>query len=255
MAGSREETSPRTETKKYLTKLKESEARYKNLISQSLDGILMTDFKSTLTLVNPSFCSMVGYSKEELLGTVFSRYIHPDERATTIEDHMRQMAGEIDTHPQTKRLLRKDGKTVFVEILGGPVKESGKIVGVQEIIRDTTGRRRLEQELETIIDLVPDALMITDFKGRIYQINKSVEEFSRFTREELLNMDSVINMYYYPEERAKALALLKEHGEFHNFEFTARIKGILMPGGIVQIIELIKDVDQKQDPEWDVMSF
>jgi len=244
------------EINKYIKKLRESEIKYKSLIDQSLDGILMTDFKSSLILVNPSFCKMLGYSEKELLGSNFTQYFHPEERAQEVEDHMRRIAGEIDNKPKTARLLKKDGKTVFAEILESPAREAGKVIGVQKIIRDITGRKRLEQELETILDLVPDALMITDFTGKIYRVNKSVEEFSGYTKEELLNMNSVINMYHYPEERLKAIETLKKKGAFHNFEFTANIKGTLMPGemsakvveigGEKYIESLVRDITERK---------
>ncbi len=249
--------SPGAEIKKYLTKLKESETRYKNLINQSLDGIVMIDFKGALTLVNPSFCSMVGYSKEELLGTVFSRYIHPDERATAIENHMHRMTGEMDTHPKTKRLLRKDGKTVFTEILAGPVRESGKIVGVQEIIRDVTAQTRLTQELAIILELLPSAVMINDFKGNVYQANSRIVEITGYTKEELMNMKNLVSLYWYPEEREESLALLKEKGEFYNREIAARQKGdVMLPvemhakiieiGGETYIASLVQDITERK---------
>jgi PAS domain S-box-containing protein/excisionase family DNA binding protein len=247
---------PDADKRRYLKKLKESEQKYKNLISQSLDGIIMTDFKGSLLLANPSFCKMLDYSEQELLSTNLTQHIHSDERAQAVEDHMRRMAGEVDPQPKAMRLLRKDGKTVFAELLGGPVWEAGKIAGVQMVLRDITWRKKLEQELETIIDLVPDALMITDFNGRIYRVNKSVEQFSGYTREELFSMDSVVNMYHYPEERARALGYLKERGEFHNFEFTASIKGTLMPaemsakvveiGGEKYIESLVRDITERK---------
>lgn len=247
---------PDVEIKEHLRKVQESEAKYKSLIQQSLDGIVATDFKGTLVLVNPSFCRMLGYSENELLGTNFAKYVHPDDRAQAVEDHMRQVARETVRQPNTVRLLAKDGKTVFAEILSSKAEESGKTVGVQKFIRDITKRMRLRQELETIIDLVPDALMITDFNGKIYRVNQSVQQFSGYTTKELLSMDSVTNMYYYPEEREKALALLKEKGEFHNFEFTAQAKNKLMPaemsakvaeiGGEMYIESLVRDVSERR---------
>lgn len=231
---------PGTELKEYLIKLKESETKYRNLVHQSLDGIIMTDFKGTVTLANPSFCQMVGSTEEAVVGANFTKYYRAEERAQAVEDHMRRMAGAADRKPRTAQLLKKDGKNVFVEILGTPIREAGAIVGVQKIIRDITGRKRLEQELETILELVPDALMITDFKGKIYRVNQSVKNFSGYTREELLRTKQVVNMYYYPEDREKALAMLKENSEFHNFEFTARIKGdVAMPAEMsAKIVEL-----------------
>ncbi len=216
---------PDAKIKKYLRRLKESETKYRILTDQSLDGIVMTDFKGTLVLVNPSFCQMLDYSEEELLGTNLTQYFHPDERARAVEGHMRRTAGEVDAQPQRVRLLKKDGKTVFVEILGSPAWEGGKIIGVQKIIRDITGRKRLEQELETILELLPSAFVINDFKGKAYRANSRVLELTGYTREEILAMESLVNLYWYPEDRAESMRLLRENGEFYNREFTARLKG------------------------------
>jgi PAS domain S-box-containing protein/excisionase family DNA binding protein len=245
------------EIKRYIKKLKDSDAKHKNLIDQSLDGIVMTDFKSTLVLVNPSFCKMLDYGEEELLGTNFTQYVHPDERAQTVEDHMRRIAGEVSHEPKIARLLKRDGKTVIAEILESPTWESGKIVGVQKIVRDITARKRLEQELEIILNLLPDAFAFTDFKGKIFRAGSRVEELTGYTKEELFSMESIVNLYWYSEERQKALTLLKEKGEFHDFEFTARLKGdIQMPSemsakiieidGEKYIASLVRDVTERK---------
>lgn len=252
--------SPNAETEKYLKKLEESEAKYKNLINQSLDGIVMTDFKSTLVLVNPSFCHMLDYSESELLGTNLTQYIHPEERAAAVEEHMRYMAGEGSPGLRTTRMLKKDGKTVFVETSGGPVWEANKVIGIQEIIRDITTWTRLGQELEILLEMLPSAFVINDFKGKVYRANSRVLEVTGYTKEELLNMKSIVNLYWYPEEREEALALLREKGEFYNREQTGRLKGdVMMPsemhakvieiGGEKYIASLVQDITKRKNLE------
>ncbi len=212
-------------TRRYLKKLQESEQKYKNLVSQSLDGIIMTDFKGSLVLANPSFCQMLDYSDQELLGTNFAQYIHADERAQAVEHHMRCVAGEAYPQPQETRFIGKGGATVFVEILGGPIWEDNKVIGVQKMVRDITSQTRLAQELEMIIEMLPSAFVINDLKGKAYRANSRVLELTGYTREEILAMESVVNLYWYPEDRAESIRLLRENGEFYNREFTGRLKG------------------------------
>jgi len=252
-----------TEIKRYLKKVKESEAKYKNFINQNLDGIVMTDFKGVIILANPSFCRMLNYREDELLGTNFTQYVHPDQRAQAVEDLMHQVAGKTSHGPKATWLLRKGGKTVYAEISESPTWDAGQIVGIQKIVRDITARRTLEQELESILELLPSALVINDLKGKVYRTNSRVEEVTGYTGEELRKMKSVNSLYWNPEQREKVISILKEKGEFYGLEITGRLKGdIKLPvemhakvidiGGEQYVLSLVQDITERKKMQDDL---
>ncbi len=64
--------------------LTESEQRYRTLFETTLDGILLVNDTGIYIDVNSSFCNLLKTSKEELIGTHFSRYI-PQEATAAAE--------------------------------------------------------------------------------------------------------------------------------------------------------------------------
>jgi PAS domain S-box-containing protein len=64
------------------------------LFSLSLDMICIAGMDGYFRRVNPAWSATLGWSAEELLGGKFLDLVHPDDRAATIAEGMRIMAGE-----------------------------------------------------------------------------------------------------------------------------------------------------------------
>ena len=121
--------------------LHKSEARYRTLIDQAADGILIADAHGTYVDVNRSGCAMLGYSREEVIGRRVGDLILP-------EDLAREQLKMDTLHAGTpvvseRRLRRKDGTLLPVEI-SAKILSDGRL---QCIVRDITERIRLEEQL------------------------------------------------------------------------------------------------------------
>jgi len=127
-----------TEHKRSEARLRESEERYRLLVEQSVDGILVHDAELRYVEANPSACRMLGYSREELLGLTVADMIAPDEIARVVPDIDRFARGEV--RPSEYRCRRMDGSTFLGEVVGSPLPD-GKFLG---ILRDITERKHLE---------------------------------------------------------------------------------------------------------------
>jgi PAS domain S-box-containing protein len=134
-----------SERKEAEAALAEREAQYRSIFESTLDGLIISELDGTIVEVNPAFCSMHGYTCQELVGQHSTLFIHPD-------DHL--LFGE---HLQTVRVgqafqcrvvdLRKDGTPFHVEVHGTPFVYRGKphILGV---VRDVTAQVEAERLLE-----------------------------------------------------------------------------------------------------------
>ena len=82
-----------TERKKAEQKLKESEEKYRILVEQSLQGIIVIqDVK--IMFANPAMVEILGYSVEELLSLSTRdaiKLIHPDDRTFVLNRHNDRM--------------------------------------------------------------------------------------------------------------------------------------------------------------------
>ncbi len=119
--------------------LRASEARYRDLIEQAADGIILSDRDANLIEVNRRACEMLGYTREELLGLNLADLIPAADLAAQPLGHKTLATGE--TMLQERNLRRKDGAPIPVE---STIK---KLVDgtVQSIVRDITERKRSEE--------------------------------------------------------------------------------------------------------------
>lgn len=120
---------------------RESARKYQMLMEQASDGIIVTDPGTRCLEVNARLCSMLGYTRHELLGKHYAELIHPDDltlqpvRLTELKEH-----GTVTTE---RRLLKKGGMVIHAEV-GGALLDDGRIL---TLFRDITERKQAEEKL------------------------------------------------------------------------------------------------------------
>jgi PAS domain S-box-containing protein len=117
------------------------------IVDSSDDVILSKDLNGIITSWNAAATRVFGYSAEEIVGTsilkLIPEHLHSDEQ--TILENIRN--GRRIDHFETVRLT-KDGGLLDVSLTISPIKDDqGKIVGASKILRDISGRKRMEQSL------------------------------------------------------------------------------------------------------------
>jgi PAS domain S-box-containing protein len=141
-----------TERKQVLEALRESEERFRAILSQATAGIVRKDTEGTLLFVNDAFCRMVGYTSSELVveGKTCWDLTHPDD----LEENKRLFAQMIrDGIPfqMERRLIRQDGSILWANVSVSPVLDAsgypGSAVGVEV---DITARKQAEQSLRQL---------------------------------------------------------------------------------------------------------
>jgi PAS domain S-box-containing protein len=102
--------------------------------------------------VSPSVTRTLGWAPEELVGTVLSDLVHPDDKDATVAPRDTLFAGREATSPSggfVMRMRRKTGDYRWVAVLGTPVTdESGAPAGVVGGIRDVDDQVREREVAE-----------------------------------------------------------------------------------------------------------
>jgi len=91
----------------------ESEERFRYLFAQASIGIALETMEGRILEVNPAFCSMLGYSPEELLSSSCARISHPDDEEVEklLFEELRQ--GLRPNYRLEKRFFRSDGSQMW----------------------------------------------------------------------------------------------------------------------------------------------
>lgn len=154
-----------TERQRADADLRESEERYRQLVTLSPDGIALYE-RGKIVFANPAMLRLYGAkSEQELIGKSVLELVHPTFRGI-VEKSLAQYghAEEANLFVEAK-FLRLDGSTVDVELAGVPYNYRGSQC-VQVIARDISEYKRHELEREAIIS-VGNALRKTTTRTEI----------------------------------------------------------------------------------------
>lgn len=136
-----------TEHKRAEEALRQSEARYRELVKNAAYGIYRATAEGKFLDANPALVAMLGYQSEAELwaaNLTTDVYWNPGEREQIMEQY--RAMGRLDGVEVDWK--RKDGKPITVRLSGRmPSVEHGELEGFQMIAEDVTERRALEKQL------------------------------------------------------------------------------------------------------------
>jgi PAS domain S-box-containing protein len=148
----------------YITALKnaleKSEAHHRTLAENSLDIIAVFDKENRFEYLSPAVKQILGYTPEELIGTVGGNLIHPDDidKLTPPDTIAEQGSEMLSPH---FRLRKKNGDYVWIEAYSNPiVNEHGEVVKIQTLNRDITERKAIEIDLQKAKVKAEDATQV-----------------------------------------------------------------------------------------------
>ena len=128
--------------------LRRSEEKYKTLTTSSLTGIFIHQ-DGKFVFVNDRFAKVHGYATEELLGKEYKALIHPDYREFIAGRVSKRMKGEsVPYHYEVQR-LKKDGETIWCEMIVAAIEYRGKPAIMGNIV-NITKRKQAEEHVRTL---------------------------------------------------------------------------------------------------------
>jgi PAS domain S-box-containing protein len=119
----------------------------------ALAGIAEVNSGGRFVRVNEAFCSLTGYSRDELMERTIFDLTHPDDADKDRRSFARQVAGEIDRYETEKRYLAKGGRVVWIQVISSTVRneDGGFGYGVR-VILDITDRKDSERRQRLLLD-------------------------------------------------------------------------------------------------------
>ncbi len=182
-----------TERRKAEERLLESEERFRSIVENSHDGIVMIDNKFMIAYANDETSHIIGYSKEEIVGHSFMKFLSEESKNLVKDRYLRRQKGERVTSTYEFKVVRKDGQERDVEIKSTVMRDSRGMMQTVAQLLDITERKKAEEKLRSseerlkiLFEFAPDAYYLNDLAGNFVDGNKAAEELTGYNRSELV---------------------------------------------------------------------
>ncbi|MDP2887595.1 MAG: PAS domain S-box protein [Bacteroidota bacterium] len=196
-----------TERKRMQEKLEQSEYKYRNLVENAHDGIIINQF-GKFKFVNPAFCKMLEYSEDELLENDFVIFLAEDDRERLLQYHKLRMEGDRNHMIYEAKGVAKSGRIIHFEINTSFIEYNGH-PATFIIMRDHTEQKALEETLKasekkyrTLIEKSLDGIVISQ-DVKIIMVNKAFADMLGFTVDEC--MENFGPHLIVPEDRERVM--------------------------------------------------
>ena len=207
------------ERKKSIKLLAASESKYRTLVENSLQGLLILQ-ASPLKIVfgNAAIENIMGYSIAELMSLSpreITELVYHEDRITYFGRLEGRLRGEQPKSCFEFRAVRKDGSIIWLEALSNRIEYDGQLA-IQGMFLDITESKKereilqeSEQRYRELANSLQEIVFETNLTGKIIFFSQKSHEISGFTQEDL---EKGINMlsFVVPEERERAKENMKK---------------------------------------------
>lgn len=200
-----------TERKKAQQSLQASEKRFRTLIENSEDMILLMDAEREITYVSPSFTKLLGYQPNEVIGKRPLLFTHPDDQENALKLSTSVLENPGVKYTYLTRVLKKSGEYVYVE---GTMINQLEVEGVNALVNnfiDITARKMAKDLLEaseikyrTLFNLSPTPMFTyNDETFEFIEINKAALDFYGYTEEEMRALNVITIRPDYDQDNTR----------------------------------------------------
>ncbi|NTU42728.1 MAG: PAS domain S-box protein [Nitrospirales bacterium] len=220
--------------------------------------------------VNKAFCTMLGYTQEELQNHRWQDITHPDDIELTLKAINPLFSGEQESARFIKRYLHKNGDVVWADVCTTlRMDEAGKPLHFITSVNDITDLRRTEEELRQanerfriIVESNIIGIVIADPAGKIIEANDYYLNLIGFTRDELergrVDWKAITPPEWLPADE-QAIRELKERGTCTPYEkeyilrdgkrVSVYLLDAMLPGPEEQIAAFVLDITERKRAE------
>lgn len=208
-----------TRRKEAEQRLKQSEAHFRNTFEHAPIGVATLSLKGRFLTVNRTGCTMLGYSRKELLRMTFMPLLHADDINFHLK-YIRQLLSEnITNFSIVKQYVCKDHHLIWgslsVRLIHPPDKSPDYIIATLENIdeRKQTENAMLttRNQLQATLNAIPDVLFELDLDGYCYDIHASRSDLLSIPAEQIIGKK--VSDFLSPTATKVMLSALQEANE------------------------------------------
>ena len=191
-----------TDRKRVEEALRESEKRYRLLVENAHEAILVIQ-DGAVKFVNSKTVASFGYSEAELLSIPVLELIHPEDRDAVIQRYLQKLNGDATPTLYSYRIMHRDSRTQWIEVSSVLIAWENRPATLN-LIMDITDRKKTEEALREseekyrlIFEYSPLGHFYFDEKGVIVTCNGNFVKLIGSSKEAIVG----INMLLLPDKK------------------------------------------------------
>lgn len=216
------------------------------------EGVYGIDKAGICTFVNGAALAMLGFPREELVGTRPHALVHHTRPDGTTYPEAECPIGEAIRSGAVCRVddeifFRKDGSSFPVEYGVYPIASGNGSLGALITFTDLSYRKRSLETIRTyerryreLFDHVSDGIYQTSPEGELLAANSALVKMLGYDSEQELRAVDVNSLYQHPEDRKRLTAKLESEGLLRNECFRLKMKSG-QPISVVENARTVRD--------------
>jgi len=220
-----------TERREAEQTLRESEEKFRRLVTGMGEGVIVVDTEETFIFANPAAERIFGVEPGALAGHSLSEFLEDEMQQFVYEQTSRRNLGKSSVYEVI--IIRPDGEKRHLRVNATPnFDESGKFISSTGIIQDITEQKRTEAALRESEEKFASAfrsaplytIISTVEDGTFIEVNEKFSEVTGYSREEVIGKTSVDLGLFSQETRDAMKQEFLDKGCLRALEITIRTK-------------------------------
>lgn len=218
--------------------LKQSEARYRQLIELTSDMLWEVDREGIITYVSPNVEKLLGYSPQELIGQSLFGFMSTIEKKRFQSQWLSALANDYAPLKDLEiEKYHKNGDSIYLEVSGLAIfDEDGNWCGYRGVKKNITARKKAEaalyyknSQLQAILDYSPALIYLVDLDNRYILGNQKIARLFNLSPQDLVGKH--ISEFLPPETAAECI--------------TSNTQAVQL-GAPIKVEEFVKNPDNTQ---------
>ena len=255
-----------TKARKMDLLVRESEDRYRNLVEQMNEGLMLINHENRITLVNQKLCEVLGYERDEIIKHDYGVFLTGESQIKmkeSIEESKKNQALSFELEMETQ----KGEHLTLICSLSSLFDDRGKYGGASVVFTEITERRKLEKEIQVsrdklhaILQSLSDGVLIIDKNYIIQYMNENGKK----TFGDQVKKVCYQALWDRPEpcdacvmegivERRQNLYLTKDSVRGQILDIS--VGPIVMEDGTISLLKVFRDVTERKRMESQLFEF
>lgn len=187
--------------------LRSSEKRFKALVQDASDLIMIFDFDGNMSYVSPSSNQMIGILDSEMLQKNFFYYIHEDD-VESVKEHLLMLHDIKRIQIPSYRIKTSNDKWRYVETIITNLSEDESVNGIVANCRDITEFIKQEKKLiaslkryDTVAKATSDTITDYDILNDKIYYNEGIQSVFGYSKKDIDNSGTWWNDKLHPEDK------------------------------------------------------